>query len=327
MLLVVPLAHSFGNIGMTVSVLEGWKMILLPRPPDKISNILKIMSKEKATYMPGVPTLYVKINEDPNSSKYKGKLDSLIACISAASAIPKEVKDEYEKITGVSIVEGYGMSECSPVVSLNPFKKSLQKVNTVGFPISDTLLKIVDAESGKKILSPCPNENCENCGEDEMQYIGEICCTGPQVMNGYLGRKEDTEYALRKDSDGIEWYYTADIGCIDKDGYLRIKDRKRDMIKRKGHAVFPREVEDFIYMHEAVSEVGVIGVPDPEIGQEIKAFISLKPEYKGKVTKEELMEWCQANISPYKYPRMIEIVPELPKSIVGKILRRELRKD
>ncbi|NVM19310.1 MAG: AMP-binding protein [Candidatus Lokiarchaeota archaeon] len=327
MMLVVPLAHSFGNIGMTVSVLEGWKLILLPRPPDKISNILKIMMKEKATYMPGVPTLYIKINEDPNSSKYKGKLDSLIACISAASAIPAEVKNQFENITSVSIVEGYGMSECSPVVSLNPFKKSLQKVNTVGFPLSDTLLKIVDVDTGTKILPHCPNETCEICGEDEFQYIGEICCTGPQVMTGYLGRKDDTEYALRKDSEGVIWYYTSDIGCIDKDGYLRIKDRKRDMIKRKGHAVFPREVEDFLYMHEAISEVGVIGVPDPETGQEIKAFISLKPEYKGKVTKEDLLEWCQNNISPYKYPRKIEIVPELPKSIVGKILRRELRKE
>ncbi len=327
MMLVVPLAHSFGNIGMTVSVLEGWKMILLPRPPEKISDILKIMMKEKATYMPGVPTLYIKINEDPASRKYKGKLGTLIACISAASAIPKEVKNEFENITGVSIVEGYGMSECSPVVSLNPFQKEFQKINTVGFPISDTLLKIVDSEAGTKLLPHCPNESCENCGENELQYIGEICFSGPQVMIGYLGRKKDTDYALRNDSEGVEWYYTSDIGCVDKDGYLRIKDRKRDMIKRKGHAVFPREVEDLIYMHDAVSEVGVIGVPDPETGQEIKAFISLKPEFKEKVTKEDLMEWCLTNISPYKYPRMIEIVPDLPKSIVGKILRRELRKE
>jgi long-chain acyl-CoA synthetase len=327
MMLVVPLAHSFGNIGMTVSVLEGWKMILLPRPPERISDVLKIMMKEKATYMPGVPTLYIKINEDPKSRKYKGKLDSLIACISAASAIPEEVKNEYERITGVSIVEGYGMSECSPVVCLNPFQGAFQKVNTVGFPISNTLLKIVDADSGKKILSSCPNDSCENCGEDEFQYIGEICCSGPQVMNGYLGRKEDSDYALRKDSEDVIWYYTADIGCIDSEGYLHIKDRKRDMIKRKGHGVFPREVEDLIYMHEAVSEVGVIGVPDPETGQEIKAFISLKPEFKGKVTKEQLLEWCKNNISPYKYPRMIEVVPELPKSVIGKILRRELRKE
>ncbi|MFX1348505.1 MAG: AMP-binding protein [Promethearchaeota archaeon] len=326
MLIVVPLSHSFGNIGMTVSVLEGWKMILLPRPPEKISKILKYISKEEATYMPGVPTLYIKINQDPDSKKYKGKLDSLIACISAASALPEEVKKEFEEITGASLVEGYGMSEFSPVVSLNPFKKELQKTNTVGFPLSDTFIKIIDIEEGTKTLPQCPNESCENCGIDEFQYIGEICSSGPQIMLGYLGRKEDTEYALRKDSKGTTWYYTADIGCIDKDGYLRIKDRKRDMIKYKGHGVFPREVEDLIYMHEAINEVGIIGVPDPEAGQNIKAFISLKPNYQGKVTNEDLLNWCKDNISPFKYPRIIEIVPELPKSVIGKILKRELRK-
>lgn len=325
MLLVVPLAHSYGNIGMTVSVLEGWKMILLPRPPEKLSKILKAIMKEKATYLPGVPTLYMKINQDPKSIKYKGKLDSLIACISSASALPLEVKQTFEEITSALIIEGYGMSECSPVLSLNPFKNF--RINSVGLPLPDTLIKIVDIDDGKTILPQCPNESCENCGPDEFKYIGEICGTGPQVMLGYFGRKEDTEYALRKDSKGTTWYYTADIGCIDKDGYLRIKDRKRDMIKYKGHGVFPREVEDLIYMHDAVNEVGVIGVPDPEAGQTIKAFISLKPEYQGKISEEDLMKWCKDNISPFKYPRLIEIVPELPKSVIGKILRRELRKE
>jgi long-chain acyl-CoA synthetase len=327
MLLVVPLSHSFGNIGMTVSIVEGWKLILLPRPPEKISKILDIVMKEKATYMPAVPTLFIKINQDPNSPKYKDKLTSLIACVSGASALPLEVKNNFEDITSAVIVEGYGMSECSPILTINPFISSLQKIGTVGFPLSDTLIKIVDAEEGINLKPQCPNEDCENCSENEQQYIGEICGTGPQVMLGYLGRKEDSEYALRKDSHGIIWYYTADIGCIDSEGYLHIKDRKRDMIKRKGHAVFPREVEDLIYMHEAVNEVGVIGVPDPESGQEIKAFISLKPEYHGKISKSDLEEWCQKNISPFKYPRMIEVVPELPKSVIGKILRRELRKE
>lgn len=326
MLLVVPLAHSYGNIAMTVAIHQGWKLILVPRPPDKISNILKIIMKEKATYMPGVPTLFIKINQDPDSAKYKNKLNSLIACISGASALPFEVKNTFEELTSAVIVEGYGVSECSPIITINPFIKVLQKINSVGFPLSDTLIKIVEIEKGKKILPQCPNENCDNCGDDEEQYIGEICGTGPQVMLGYLGRKEDTDYALRKDSKGVIWYYTADIGCIDKEGYLRIKDRKRDMIKRKGHAVFPREIEDLIYMHEAVNEVGVIGVPNPETGQEIKAFISLKPEYQGKINEEHIMEWCKTNISPYKYPRMIEIVSELPKSIIGKVLKRELRK-
>ena len=327
MLLVVPLAHSFGNIGMTVSVVEGWKLILLPRPPEKISKILEIVMKEEATYMPAVPTLFIKINQDPNSAKYKDKLTSLIACVSGASALPLEVKNNFEEITSAVIVEGYGMSECSPILTINPFISSLQKIGTVGFPLSDTLIKIVDAEEGIELKPQCTNDDCEKCGEKELQYIGEICGTGPQVMLGYLGRKEDTEYALRKDSEGKIWYYTADIGCIDKEGYLRIKDRKRDMIKRKGHAVFPREVEDLIYMHEAVNEVGVIGIPNQETGQEIKAFISLKPEYQGKISKKELEQWCQTNISPFKYPRIIELVPELPKSVIGKILRRELRED
>ncbi|MFX1456551.1 MAG: AMP-binding protein [Promethearchaeota archaeon] len=327
MLLVIPLAHSFGNIGMTVAVLEGWKLILLPRPPEKLSKILKIMMQEGATYMPGVPTLFIKINQDPDSIKYKGKLRSLIACVSGASALPFEVKNNFEDITKAVIVEGYGMSECSPVLTINPFIGNLQKIGTVGFPLSDTLVKIVDAEEGKRILPQCPNDSCENCGLEEQQYIGEICGTGPQVMLGYLGRKEDTEYALRKDKNGVVWYYTADIGCIDKEGYLHIKDRKRDMIKYKGHGVFPLEVEDLIYMHEAVLEVGVLGVPDPEVGENIKAFIALKPEYKDTISEAEMLGWCKENISPYKYPRIIEIVPELPKTIIGKILKRELRKE
>ncbi|MHA1272374.1 MAG: AMP-binding protein [Promethearchaeota archaeon] len=325
MTLVIPLAHSYGNIGMTTGILLGYKMILFPRPPEKFSKILKVCLKEEATFFPGVPTLWIKINSDPDSKKYKGKLKSLICCISAASPLPLEVKQEFEDITGALIVEGYGMSECSPVLAINPFRNF--KIGTVGFPLPDTYIKIVDAEEGKKILPPCPNENCDNCGIEEMAYIGEICGTGPQVMLGYLGKPEETKYAIREDENGVPFYYTSDIGCIDKDGYLRIKDRKRDMIKYKGHSVFPREVEDLMYMHEAINEVGVIGVPDPEVGQNIKAFVSLKPEYVGKVTEEEILQWCKENISPYKYPRLIEFVPELPKNLIGKILRRELRKN
>jgi len=323
--LVVPLAHSFGNIGMTVGLIDGWKSILFPRPPEPFSKILKVNLKEKATFMPGVPTLWNKINQDPKSAKFKGKLKDFIACVSGASALPLEVKQKFEAITGALIVEGYGMSEFSPLMALNPFNDF--KIGTVGLPVSDTYIKIVDAEEGTKILPICPNETCENCGQDEFAYIGEICGVGPQSALGYFGRKEDTDYAWRTDEDGVRWYYTSDIGCVDKDGYLHIKDRKRDMIKYKGHGVFPREVEDLIYMHDAVDEVGVIGVPDPDVGQNIKAFISIKPEHKGKVTEEDLMAWCKENISPYKYPRMIEIVPELPKSVIGKILRRELRKE
>ncbi len=324
MFVVLPLAHEFAlSIAMNVGIFHGYNLVLFPQPPAKLSKILKIIKQENVTFGPGVPTLWNKISQDPGSAKYKGKLDSLIACLSGAAALPMEVKQEFEDITGALIVEGFGMSETSPILTVTPFHK--YKENTVGFPVSDTLIKIVDPEDGTKILPQCPNKSCENCGPNEVQYIGEICGCGPQVFLGYLNRPEATEYALRKDKEGRTWYYTTDIGCIDNDGYLHIKDRKRDMIKYKGHSVFPREVEDLMYLHEAINEVGVVGVPDPEVGENIKAYVSLKPEYQDKVSKEDLMEWCKTNISAFKYPRIIEIIPELPKSVVGKILRRELR--
>lgn len=324
MFVVLPLAHEFAlSIAMNIGVYLGYNLVLFPQPPAKLSNILKMIKKEDVTFGPGVPTLWNKISQDPDSIKYKGKLDSLIACLSGASALPLEVKQEFEDITGALIVEGFGMSETSPILTVTPFHK--YKENTVGFPVSDTLIKIVDPEDGTKILPQCPNESCENCGVNEAQYIGEICGCGPQVFLGYLNRPDATKYALRKDSKGRTWYYTTDIGCIDRDGYLHIKDRKRDMIKYKAHSVFPREVEDLMYLHEAINEVGVVGVPDPEVGENIKAYVSLKPEYQGKISEDDLREWCKANISAFKYPRIIEIIPELPKSVVGKILRRELR--
>jgi long-chain acyl-CoA synthetase len=324
MFVVLPLAHEFAlSIAMNIGISNAYNLILFPRPPAKISNLLKIIQKEGAIFGPGVPTLWNALANDPDSIKYKGKLTSLVACLSGASPLPLEVKQKFEGITGAQILEGYGMSEASPILTVTPLLK--YKPNTVGFPVSDTLIKIMDIEEGKKILGQCPNESCENCGADETAYIGEICGCGPQIFLGYLNRPDATTYALRKDSKGRMWYYTTDIGCIDKGGYLHIKDRKRDMIKYKGHSVFPREVEDLMYQHPAINEVGVIGVPDPEAGENIKAYVSLKPEYQGKVSEQELMKWCQENISSYKYPRVIEIIPNLPKTLVGKILRRELR--
>ena len=324
MFVVLPLAHEFAlSIAMNIGVYNGYKLVLFPQPPAKLSKILELIQKEKLTFGPGVPTLWNKISQDPASLKYKGRLTSLVACLSGASALPLEVKQEFESITSSLIVEGFGMSETSPILTVTPFHK--YKENTVGFPVSDTLIKIVDVDDGTKLLPQCPNESCGNCGPNEAQYIGEICGCGPQVFLGYLNRPEATEYVLRKDSKGRVWYYTADIGCIDKDGYLHIKDRKRDMIKYKGHSVFPREVEDLLYQLEYINEVGVVGVPDPEVGENIKAYISLKPEYQGKITEQEIMNWAKENISAFKYPRIIEIIPDLPKSVVGKILRRELR--
>ncbi len=323
---LVPFGHVFGiSTGMSLGVSSGYKLILFPAPPEKRSDVLKILMKEKAVYIPAVPTLYNQINQDPDSEKYRNKLPNLAACLSGGSALPPEVKRKFEDITGALIIEGYGASETAPIVTGTPFHR--YKPNSAGMPVSDTTLKIVDLEEGTKILPICPNESCENCGEEEAgKFIGELCVNGPQVMKGYLNKPEDTKYALRKDSQGRIWYYTADIACIDKEGYLHLKDRKRDMIKYKGHGVFPAEVEKLIYQHDAVNEVGVIGVPHPDgVGQTIKAYISIKEEFKDKITEEDMLEWCKDNISPYKYPRQIEFIEELPKTLIGKILRRELR--
>lgn len=320
--LVVPFAHVFGiSTGMNLGLSVGYKLILFAQPPEKKSKILDLSMKEKATFIPGVPTLWNLINQDPDSSKYKGKLTTLKACVSGGASLPEEVKKKFEDITGALIIEGYGLSETSPNLCCGPFYN--YKVNTVGFPLSDTLVKIVDIDEGKKLIPQCPDDESTKNPE----YFGEICACGPQITPGYLGKKEESEFALRKDSQGRIWLYTADIGCIDKDGYVMIKDRKRDMIKYKGHGVFPAEVENLIYQNEAIREVGVIGIPHPDgTGETIKAYVSIKEEYQGKITKEELMDWCKDNISPYKYPRIIEIIDELPKTLVGKILRRELRK-
>ncbi len=319
--LVVPLAHVFGiSTGLSSGIISGYKLILFAQPPEKKAKLLEVLMKEQAIYMPGVPTLWNQINQDPDAVKFKGKLKEFKAGISGGASLPEQVKKDFEEMTGALIIEGYGLSETTSGLCIGPFYKF--KVNTVGFPLPDTFVKIVDIDDGKTLVPQCPDDESTN----NPDYFGEICAFGPQITLGYLGNEEETNHALRKDEKDRIWLYTADIGCIDKDGYLMIKDRKRDMIKYKGHGVFPAEVENLMYQNDAIREVGVIGVPHPDgTGETIKAYVSLKADYIGKVTKESLQEWCKENISPYKYPRIIEIIDDLPKSMVGKILRRQLR--
>jgi len=324
----LPLAHSFGlTLGLNAAITLGYQNVLYAKPPEKGEIFLKNMLKENTTFIPAVPTMWNLMAKDPDSKKYKGKLGFLKAGMSGAAALPFEVKNEFETNTGAVIIEGWGMSEASPLVTANPYLTS--RVWTVGFPMSDTWVKITDAETGLKILPQCPHKDpyCnKNCGVDEAAaYIGEIAFCGPQMMKGYLNNPQETAQVIRKDSNGIPFYYTSDIGCINSDGYIKIKDRKRDMIKRKGHAVFPMEIEDLMYQYKPIFEVGVYGVPDAEAGEEINACVSLKPEFKGKVTEEDIINWCKENMAPYKYPRKVHIIEELPKSMVGKVLRRVLR--
>lgn len=326
MVCVLPMSHSFGlSIGLLIGYYSGFHMILFPRPPEKISDLLKVAAAQDAIFCPGVPTLWNRINQDPDSPKHAAKLTKFKACLSGAAPLPLEVKETFEKMTGALITEGYGMSEASPLLTATPFTRP--KVNSVGVPMPDTWIKIVDLDAGETVLPPCPATDCAACGPDQAKHVGEICGTGPQVMQGYLNKPAETASVLRKDKQGITWYHTSDIGCLDAEGYLHIKDRKRDMLKYKGHAVFPREVEDLMYQYEPIFEVGVYGrpSPDPEIGETIVASVALKPEYKGKVTAEDIKAWCMENLSSFKYPREIHVVDELPKSLVGKVLRRVLR--
>jgi long-chain acyl-CoA synthetase len=209
------------------------------------------------------------------------------------------------------VVEGYGLSETSPVATANPFKMPGGKprvMGSIGIPFIDTDIKIMDLETGQKQMPYGPDG------------VGELCVKGPQVMKGYYNQPEETAACLR---DG--WFHTGDVGYMDERGWSYIMDRAKDLIKHRGYSVFPAEVEDYLYAHPDILEVAVIGVPHQKVGEVVKAFVVLKPEAADKVSQEDIIAWCQENITHYKAPTVIEFRDELPKTLVGKVLRRVLR--
>jgi long-chain acyl-CoA synthetase len=223
--------------------------------------------------------------------------------------LPVEVQKKFEQITGGRLVEGYGLTETSPVTHVNPLddpKKN--RPGSIGIPVSDTEAKTVDLETGTKDLKT---------GE-----VGELVIKGPQVMQGYWNQPDETKIALRNG-----WLYTGDIAKMDEDGYFYIVDRKKDMIDVSGLKVWPREVEEVLYEHPAVKEAAVLGVPDTYRGETVKAYVILKPGYEGKVTEEEIIKFCKEKIASYKAPRSVEFRTSLPMTLVGKILRRTLREE
>jgi long-chain acyl-CoA synthetase len=254
----------------------------------------------------GVSTMFVSLLNHPRIKEYD--LRSLKWCNNGATIIPSEVVKNFEEITGVEIVEGYGLSEASPVThTTSPYLK--RKIGSVGPPIPNTLQGIIDPDT-REFRPP---------GEP-----GEVIVHGPQVMKGYWQRPQETADVFLR-VDGQKWLRTGDIGILDQDGYLTIVDRSKDLIKYKGHSVYPSEVEEVLYQHPAVSQAAVIGVPDPLAGENIKAFVVLKDEFRGKIKEEEIISWVRERLAAYKFPRFIEFRPEIPKSAVGKILRRVLR--
>ena len=295
-----PFFHAFGlTAAMNSSIYLGWAQVMIPRPqPDQL---LEAIRKFKPTFIFLVPTMYIGILNHPDFDKVDMK--SIKFCGSGAAALPVEVIEKIQKKTGSPLMEGYGMTEASPITHVNPFG-GLRKPGSVGVPIQNTLSRIVDLKDG---ITPVP------VGE-----VGEIVFKGPQVMKGYLNMPDETAKALKGG-----WLHSGDLGKMDEDGYFYVVDRKKDMVVSGGYNVYPKEIEDVYLEHPKVAEAAAIGVPHPTRGEQVKLMLVLK---EGKsATEEEMIKYCSDKLAKYKWPTMVEFRSELPKSAVGKILKHVLR--
>jgi len=300
-LAVIPFFHVYGmTIAMNLGILIGAELILLPKFHTK--EVLNAIQKHRPTIFPGIQAMYLAIGNYVKTHQYD--LTSIKAAISGAGPLMKEVQDRFEHLTKSRIVEGYGLSEASPVTHANPIF-GRRKNGTIGLPWPDTEARIVDLETGTRELP---------VGE-----TGELVVRGPQVMKGYWNKPEETAQALRGG-----WLHTGDIAKRDEEGYFMIVDRIKDMIKTVGENVYPREIEEVLFSHPKVKDAVVVGLPHEEyMGEKIKAFIVLKEGQTA--TAEEIIEFCKAELSKFKVPKEIEFRDQLPKTLVGKVLRRVLR--
>ncbi len=305
LLTVLPMFHSFGLTAcMNMSFQLGVPVVLMPKFIPK--EALKLIEKHRITFFPAVPAMLVALLNDPTIKEVD--LSSLRAVISGGAPLPVEVARQFEKATDADLVEGYGLSETSPVAYANPVgsEKIRPKIGSIGLPAPDTLAKIVDTEDYSKTLP---------IGE-----VGEICLKGPQVMKGYWNRPEETAKTL---IDG--WLRTGDIAKIDEEGFAYIVDRKKDLIIVSGYNVVPREVEEVLYEYPKIKEAAVAGLSHPKKGEMVAAWVVLKD---GEVaTKDEILDFLKENLAPYKLPKEIFFKDDLPKSMIGKVLRRKLREE
>jgi long-chain acyl-CoA synthetase len=299
----LPFFHVFGlSTVMNLAVYLAWTDILIPRPRPK--HLLEAIAKFRPTFAPLVPTMYIGMMNHPHITKTD--MTSLKGCFSGSAPLPVEVIYDFEELTGSTIVEGFGMTETSPVTHINPFAGGARKVGSVGIPVSDTECRIVDMEEGKVDMPP---------GER-----GELIIRGPQVMKGYKDMPEETATTLREG-----WIYTGDIATMDEDGYFYIIDRMKDMIISGGYNVYPREIDQAFYENPKVQEACTIGIPDPVRGESVKTFLVLKEGEEA--SRKEMIAFCKDRIAQYKWPAEIEFREELPKTSAGKILRTELRNE
>lgn len=311
MVTALPLTHSYSmTISMNLSIINGYPQIIIPDPRN-IEHVLTSINIHKPTLFPGVPNLYNALNNHPGVKAGKYDLHSINLCLCGAAPLPVEVQEKFQRITGGKLVEGYGLSETSPVNIGNPLASG-GRIGTIGVPLPDTEAKIVDLETGSKTLGP---------GEK-----GELCVHGPQVMKGYWNMPTETANALRVDADGKLWFHTGDVAEMSDDGYFRLVDRQKEMILASGgFNVYPRDIEERLYEHPKVMEAAAIGVPVDSSDQRVKVFVVRK---EGKdLSEDELIEWCREGLAKYKIPKFVEFRDELPKTMVGKILRRQLMEE
>ncbi len=297
---IYPIFHSAGySVSQNLPIWNGWCCTLVPKPEPDV--IVEMLGKFKPSFLPGVPTIYTALLK--NEKFRKMNLSHVKGYFGGAAPLPEETLNQLKQIHGAVIHDVYGATENTAFATMTPWRGKV-KVGTVGVPLPSTDVKIVDVDTGKKELP---------IGE-----AGEICIKGPQVMKGYYKKPAETEQTIR---DG--WFYTGDIGFFDSDGYLTVSDRKKDMIVASGFNIFPKEIDEVLYSHPKILEVCCIGVPDAYRGETLKAYVVPKPGVE--LTKEEVITFCKDKLTAYKIPKEVEFIDELPKSAIGKILRRELR--
>jgi len=311
-LLALPLFHVYANLGVQPMAFMTTNTIALVPNPRDLHDVLKTIARVRPTFFPSVPTLFIALLNHPDVKSKKADFTSIKACFSGASALLADTKQRFESLSGGRIVEGYSLTEAMMALAVNPVKGP-NKIGSVGMPLPDVHVRIFDADEGTAVMPT--------------GKVGEIAFSAPQLMVGYWNRPDETGIVLRDhvEADGTtrRWLHTGDLGYLDEDGYIFIIDRKKDLIKTSGYQVWPREVEEAIASHPAVAEVGVAGVPDPVKGEVVRAWVVLRSSQA--LGEQELRAYCRERLAPYKVPSTIEFRSDLPKTLVGKVLRRALR--
>jgi long-chain acyl-CoA synthetase len=303
---ILPLCHTFGFTVILVAMAAASMLIMLSSFDP--GQVMELIETYKVKLFTGVPVMLQMMVNHPDFNERD--LTSLEGAVSGSAALAPELNRKFENRVGIKVGQGFGLTETSPVTHMQPSWLPEVKPDSIGIPLIDTDSKIVDPDTLEELA---------------LNQVGELLIRGPQVMKGYWKKPEATAKVLIKDKEGKIWLRTGDLARMDEGGYFYIEGRTKDMVKYKGYKVMPREVEEKLYEHPAILECGVVGIPDPNIGETIKAFCIIKKEYEGKITEQEIIDWAKEKLAAYKYPRHVEFIKKLPRTAVGKVFRRKLR--